>query len=193
MTCHAIYLTKIDTYIVRFLLLSAFLRLYDLTATTKSDVRWQTTVATVSYEIQRGESAYGMDDQRIGAQFSARHRSFSWFTASTWILPLPHPPIQCVLSWSTVFRVVTPCNLGRARRFGGTYHPILQHSMLPTSAGFLHGLLFDPEYGVDVFLRNVGFFRYNTALQPRGQLSSCSPPWEAYTQPTKRDWLCSSI
>jgi hypothetical protein len=174
---HAIYVTKIDTYIVRFLRLSAFPYLYDLTAITKSNVQWQATAATVSYEIQRGESTYGMNDQRIGAQFSARHR----FTASTWILPLPSSPIQCILrrSSSTVLRVVTSCNFGRARRFGGTYYTILQPSMLPTSAGFLHDSLFDPEYGGDVFLRNVGFCPNYTALQLRGPLSPCSPSWEA--------------
>jgi hypothetical protein len=36
---HAMYLSKINTDVVRVLLLSAFLYLYDLTATTKSSVQ----------------------------------------------------------------------------------------------------------------------------------------------------------
>jgi hypothetical protein len=36
------------------------------------------------------------------------------------------------------------------------------------SAGFLFRLLFDPEDGDDIFLRNIGFSPNYTALQPRG-------------------------
>jgi hypothetical protein len=35
------------------------------------------------------------------------------------------------------------------------------------SAGFLHGLFFEPEDGVNILLRNVGLSLNYTALQPR--------------------------
>jgi hypothetical protein len=57
---------------------------------------------------------------------------------------------------STVFGVVTPCSLGRARRFRGTY----RLNFPPDSAGFLLGLLFDREDRGDTFLRNVGLELY---------------------------------
>jgi hypothetical protein len=40
-------------------------------------------------------------------------------------------------------------------------------SLLPASAGFLLGLLFDPEDGGNVLLRNMVFSPNYTELQPR--------------------------
>jgi hypothetical protein len=47
-------------------------------------------------------------------------------------------------------------------------------SLLPTSASFLLGLFFDPEYGGDMFLQNTGLSPNYTVLQPRSPYSSQS-------------------
>jgi hypothetical protein len=53
-----------------------------------------------------------------------------------------------------VFWFVTPCSSEKSRRFGGTY--CLRRI-------FLLGSLFKPEYGGDMFLRNVKLFpNYNS-------------------------------
>jgi hypothetical protein len=45
-------------------------------------------------------------------------------------------------------------------------------NLSPDSVDFLFGLLFDPEDGDDIFLRNVGLFLNDTALQPRWPYTS---------------------
>jgi hypothetical protein len=78
---------------------------------------------------------------------------------------------------------LTPCSpLKVNRRFGVTYRLHLQGrisreryqheirweaGLSPASAGYLLGLLFDPEDVGDIFLRNVGLSPNYKALQPR--------------------------
>jgi hypothetical protein len=66
---------------------------------------------------------------------------------------------------STIFWDTTPCNqLKINRRFGGIYGLHLQgqkqqnRTLFSTcfQAGFLLGLFFNPEYGGNMYLRNVG-------------------------------------
>jgi hypothetical protein len=60
-----------------------------------------------------------------------------------------------------LFWVIIPYSLEKTRHFGATYRLHLQGqrvsklSMLPTSAGSLLALLFNPEDAGDMFLRNV--------------------------------------
>jgi hypothetical protein len=49
-------------------------------------------------------------------------------------------------------------------------------SFPPVFVGFLLGLLFDPEEGDDIFLRNVSLSLKYTALRPRRPYSSQLPP-----------------
>jgi hypothetical protein len=53
---------------------------------------------------------------------------------------------------------ITPCSLVKANRlFGAAYRLHLQGRRVSLlTAGFLLGLLFNPEDGSDVFRRNVG-------------------------------------
>jgi hypothetical protein len=56
--------------------------------------------------------------------------------------------LTAVVMKSSIFWDIRPCSpLKIKRRFGGTCR---------IHAGFLLGLFFDPEYGGDLFLRNVG-------------------------------------
>lgn len=64
----------------------------------------------------------------------------------------------------TGFRVVTPCSSERVRQ--------AELSFLPTSSGFFFGLLFDPEGGSDMFLRNFRPTSNFMALQHRRLYSS---------------------
>jgi hypothetical protein len=61
--------------------------------------------------------------------------------------------LTAVVMKSTIFWHITPCStLKVSRRFGGT------STLLATCfhASFLLGSFLDPEYGGDMFLRNVG-------------------------------------
>jgi hypothetical protein len=58
------------------------------------------------------------------------------------------------------------CNSKRDRRFGGTY----LFNLPPASGGLLLSLLFDPDYGGDMFLRNVGLSPNYKELQSRRPL-----------------------
>jgi hypothetical protein len=65
---------------------------------------------------------------------------------------------ELIIMNSTIFWDITSCSLLKVnRRFGGTYRLHL-HLVLATCfhAGFLLSLVFDPEDGGDIFLRNVG-------------------------------------
>jgi hypothetical protein len=55
-----------------------------------------------------------------------------------------------------------------------------EERMAPAPAGFLLGLLFDPEYGGDTFLRNVGFSHNYKALQPRTAARNSDPAVQHY-------------
>jgi hypothetical protein len=56
---------------------------------------------------------------------------------------------------SNIFWDITPCGpLKVNRRFGGTYRLHLLATCF--HAGFLLGLVVDPKYAGDMFLRNVG-------------------------------------
>jgi hypothetical protein len=65
---------------------------------------------------------------------------------------------------STIFEVEMPCTSETARRFGGTKQDT--GSFRSVCAGFLRGS-YDPEFGADMFLRNVGLCPNCTALQSR--------------------------
>jgi hypothetical protein len=83
---------------------------------------------------------------------------------------------------SMIFWVVTLCSSEKVRHFGGTCHLHFRINEQETSrswwrlasAGFLLGLLFDPEVGSDMFLRNVELPPNYIALQPRRQFPSNS-------------------
>jgi hypothetical protein len=81
------------------------------------------------------------------------------------------------------FWVVSPCSSEKARHFGGTPYLHLQGpkvsqarneriSLPPASFGYLLGLLFEPEAGGEIFLRNVEVSPNYTALQHRRPYSS---------------------
>jgi hypothetical protein len=87
--------------------------------------------------------------------------------------------LTAVVMKSTVFWGITLCNPLKAnRRFGGTCRLHIQGRRISQArnqrdyllhAGFLHGVFCDPEYGSDMFLRNVGWLSTDyTALCPRG-------------------------
>jgi hypothetical protein len=65
--------------------------------------------------------------------------------------------------WRDRFSVVTPCSSRKAKRFGGTYRFHFQVEKYAKKFRFPHAfpsflryLLFRPEDGGDMFLRNVG-------------------------------------
>jgi hypothetical protein len=82
--------------------------------------------------------------------------------------------LTAVVMKSPIFWDITPCTLLKVnRRFGGTYRRHLRGQRVSQAnkqagsklasracylphAGFLLGLLFDPEDGGDMFLQNVG-------------------------------------
>jgi hypothetical protein len=76
---------------------------------------------------------------------------------------------------SAVFQVLISCSSETDRRFGGTYRLLLQgwrvsqarNQQSRACAGFLHGLLFDPEDECDMVLRTVGLSPTYTTLLPR--------------------------
>jgi hypothetical protein len=74
---------------------------------------------------------------------------------------------------SSGFWDITPCSTVKVnRRFGGTYCLLY--------AGFLHGLLFNPEDEGDAFIRTVGSVSADyTALYPRRKKYSGTrvPQW----------------
>jgi hypothetical protein len=70
-----------------------------------------------------------------------------------------------------IFRVVMPCITGTVRRAGGRHRPHLQGQRVNKKKGrsrrksdFLLGLLFEPEDGGDIFLRNAELFPYFMVL-----------------------------
>jgi hypothetical protein len=73
----------------------------------------------------------------------------------------------------SIFWDITPCSPFKVnRRFGRTYHLYFQDRKINTwfHVGFLLCLFFDPEYGGDIFLRNLGWLSTDyTALYPRRQ------------------------
>jgi hypothetical protein len=81
---------------------------------------------------------------------------------------------------NTGFSSAALCSSEGAWHFGGAnQRKIKQHweaespaTLPPDSAAFLFGLLFDPENGGDMFLRNFGFSPTYKALQPRTLYSS---------------------
>jgi hypothetical protein len=88
---------------------------------------------------------------------------------------IPHPwPIlgfdvfTAVVTNVAIFWDIAPCSSYMNRCFGGTYHLYLQVVTLRYSnSACLAMLTFDPEYGGDTFLRNVGSLVDYTALYPR--------------------------
>jgi hypothetical protein len=97
---------------------------------------------------------------------------------------------------STVFWGLTPCSSERIPRFGATCHLFLRGRRVSqarnqqNSAYIVLDLLFDPENGSDMLLRNVRLFPNYTGLQPRRPYSRenlisdicycCSPKSELY-------------
>jgi hypothetical protein len=70
--------------------------------------------------------------------------------------------LTAVVIKSSIFWGITPCSALKVnRRLGGTCHLHLRGRRIRSAsyrlhAGFFLGLLFDPEDGGDMFLRNVG-------------------------------------
>jgi hypothetical protein len=79
--------------------------------------------------------------------------------------------LTAVTTKNANFWVVIACSLETARRFGGTYSLLLRGrriSWRPASAGYMFSLhvLFNPEEGDYMILRNVGLFLGPTTVQP---------------------------
>jgi hypothetical protein len=86
--------------------------------------------------------------------------------------------LRAVVMKSTIFWDITPCSpLKVNRRLGGSNNKPSKKpawkQVASLHTGFLLGLVFHPEDGGDMFLRNVGWFLTgNTALYPRRYYSS---------------------
>jgi hypothetical protein len=109
--------------------------------------------------------------RRIRIHFSALEEKFLkfWFHSSMCVSLFKNCVgfefLAAVVTKSSIVWDITACSqLKVNRRFGRTCSACcLLH------AGFFLGLFFEPEYGYDIFLRNVGLFSADcTALYPRG-------------------------
>jgi hypothetical protein len=56
---------------------------------------------------------------------------------------------------AAIFWDISPCSPYGNRRFGGIYH---NHTQCRAARWFLARMIFDPEDGGDMFLRNVGSY-----------------------------------
>lgn len=106
---------------------------------------------------------------------------------------LRHTPVyygnDCTSSVSDVghyiIRNLTPCSSETGRNFGGIYSPCLRgrrinQAQLPASCCLLV-LLFEPEHGDRIFLRNIGWLADYVALYERRQFEH-SPPVRLHIQ-----------